>query len=173
MRLLRSVAGFAVAVIAGVSLTAPAGAQPNFVSFPDVPPWHWAYQGLLRSVQAGMFVGYPTAPAALVENAITQVYDGFAHAQAPEAEAWFERFTFNRPAGWPGPLARAQVVFFSLRDVMPRIISGDAATAAFVAETRTRAGRTATEPMRVNLRLIGGDWKIDYATLAAGSPIFR
>ncbi|HLW48289.1 MAG TPA: hypothetical protein VKW09_11040 [bacterium] len=151
---------------------APAGAQPNGAGFPDVPPWHWAYQGVLKDAQAGLLIGYPAAPAVLIENSIAQVYDGFIHAQAPQAQAWVERFTFNRPAAWPGPLERAQLASFSLREMRPTA-TGDAATATFVAETQKRAGQPATSRMRVTLRLIDSDWKIDYATLATGSSLFR
>ena len=151
-------------------LGARAGAQPNAVDFPDVPPWHWAYQGVLKDAQAGLLIGYPATPAALIENSITQVYDGFVHAHARGAQGWIERFTFNRPAAWPAPLERTQLASFSLRDVRPTF-TGDAATVTFVAETQAGA-RPATTPMRVTLRLLEGDWKIDYATLAAGSSLF-
>ena len=156
------------ALLAGV----PAGAQPNTGSFPDVPPWHWAYQGVLKGAQAGLFIGYPAAPEALIENSIAQVYDGFVHAHAQGAQGWIERFTYNRPAAWPAPLERTQLVSFSIRDVRPTI-TGNAATAAFVAETQTRGGQLATTPMRVNLRLMEGDWKVDYANLASASSLFR
>jgi hypothetical protein len=155
-----------------LSAGAPAGAQPNTAGFPDVPPWHWAYQGVLKGAQAGLFIGYPATPEALIENSITQVYDGFVHARAQGAQGWIERFTYNRPAAWPAPLEHTQLVSFSIRDVRPTI-TGDAATAAFVAETQTRSGQPATTSMRVTLRLMDGDWKIDYAALASGSSLFR
>jgi hypothetical protein len=150
----------------------PAAAQPNSAGFPDVPPWHWAYQGVLKDAQAGVVVGYPASPEALIDNSITQVYDSFVHAQARAAQGWAERFTYNRPAAWPGPFDRAQLASFSIRNVRSRV-DGDAATASFVAETQTRGGQSATTPMRVTLRLMERDWKIDYATLAAGSALFR
>lgn len=165
--------GGGLLMLTGALLTGvPAGAQPNAAGFPDVPPWHWAYQGVLKGAQAGLFIGYPAAPAALIENSITQVFDGFVHAQAQGARGWVERFTYNRPAAWPGPLEHTQLASFSIRDVRPTI-TDDSATATFVAETQTRAGGSATAPMRVNLRLMDGDWKIDYATLASGSSLFR
>jgi hypothetical protein len=160
-------------ILAGaLSTAAPADAQPNAAGFPDVPPWHWAYQGVLKGAQAGLFIGYPAAPGALIENSIAQVYDGFVHAQVRGAQGWVERFTYNRPSGWPGPLERAQLVSFSIRDVRPAI-TGDSATAVFVAETQSHGGQPATTPMRISLRLMDGDWKIDYATLASGSGLFR
>jgi hypothetical protein len=172
MRIGTMVAAGVVILTSALLSIVPAGAQPNAAGFPDVPPWHWAYQGVLRDAQAGLLIGYPASPAALIENSITQVYDGFVHAQARGAQAWVERFTYNRPAAWPGPLDRGQLVSFSVRDIRPAV-NADAATASFVAETQTRAGQSATAPMRVRLRLMDGDWKIDYATLAADSVLFR
>lgn len=169
---LGTLAGFGFVMLASTLLLgARAGAQPNAAGFPDVPPWHWAYQGVLKNAQAGLFIGYPASPAALIENSITQVYEGFVNAHAQGAQAWIERFTFNRPAAWPAPLDRTQLASFSLRDMRPTV-TGDAATATFVAETQTGAGPAATA-MHVTLRLLEGDWKIDYATLAAGSSLFR
>jgi hypothetical protein len=166
-------AGIGLLILASALLTGvPAGAQPNTAGFPDVPPWHWAYQGVLRDAQAGLLLGYPAAPDALIDNSITQVYDSFVHAQARGAQGWAERFTYNRPAAWPGPFERAQLASFSIRNLRPAV-NGDTATASFVAETQTRGGPSATTPMRVTLRLMDGDWKIDYATLAAGSNVFR
>lgn len=160
-------------VLAGVLLvTGRAAAQARAASFPDVPPWHWAYRGLASDARAGLLAGYPAAPAELMENAVTQVYDGFAHARAPEARAWVERFTYNRPAAWPRPLERSPLAAFSLRAVKPNI-AGAAATVTFTAQITTRAGETMTTPMRVGLHLIDGEWKIDYATLAGGSALFR
>lgn len=160
-------------ILAGaLVVTGRAAAQAPAAQFPDVPPWHWAYQGLASDARAGLLVGYPAAPAELVVNAVTQVYNGFAHAHAPGAPAWVERFTFNRPADWPGPLERSQVIGVSVRDVKPRI-AGDAATATFTAQVTMGTGQTTATPMRINLRLIDRDWKIDYATLAGGSALFR
>ena len=86
-----------------------------------------------------------------------------------------ERFTYNRPADWPGPLERARLAAFSLGDVSVAV-TGETANATFVAtETvrETTGTRTSRVPMRVRLRLSGEDWQADYATLAAGSPVFR
>lgn len=162
-------AGALLAVMqTGGGAAAPAPAAP----FPDVPPWHWAYPALVRDTQAGLLVGYPTAPDELVKNAVTQVYEGFAHARAPEAQAWVERFTYNRPAAWPGPLAHSTLTSFALRG-LAAVLAGDTATVAFTAQVTTRAGQTTTTPMRVSLRAADGDWRVDYATLAGESALFR
>lgn len=171
IRLLSGRPAFIVLAIA-LSAAGRAAAQAPAAPFPDVPPWHWAYQGLVRDAQAGLLVGYPTAAAQLVENTLTQVYDGFVHSRAPEARTWVERFTYNRPASWPRPLERSSLARFSLTGVTPAI-AGDAATAAFNAQVTTRTGETTTARMRVGLRLLDGDWKIDYATLERGSALFR
>jgi hypothetical protein len=148
--------------------TAQAPAAPS----PDVPPWHWAYNALVRDAQAGLLIGYPTSPDELVMNAVMQVYEGFAHARTPEAQSWVERFTYNRPALWPGPLAHATLTSFALRG-LAATVAGATATAAFTAQVTTGAGHTTTTPMRVSLRTIDGDWKVDYMTLAGGSALFR
>jgi hypothetical protein len=157
----------------GFLIVARAPAQPQTAAFPDVPPWHWAYNAIVQDSQAGIVVGYPAGPAELIANSVAQVYDAFVHAQVPGAQAWAERFTFDRPGRWPEPLTRSPLAGFTIRDV--RIaVTGDTATAAFTAQriVRTTAGSSAL-PMRVGLRLLDGDWQIDYATLAAGDPIFR
>ena len=172
MRIPASARRLVLVIAAGALLPPGVGAAQSIPSFPDVPPWHWAYQSLVSDARAGLLVGYPAASRELVGNAITQVYDAFAHAHAPEAQTWVERFTFNRPAAWPGPLERSQVIAFFLRDVTPRI-AGDAATAAFTAQVTMGTGQTTATPMCVDLRRIDGNWKIDYATLAGGSALFR
>ncbi len=173
MRIQGSRGRVAAVFAAGALLTAgPAAAQAPAAPFPDVPPWHWAYQGVTRDAQAGLLVGYPTPPAELVENSLTQVFDGFVHARTPEAQAWVERFTFNRPASWPGPLARSSITGFALTGIKTAV-TGDVATATFTASVTTRTGRATATPMHVGLRLIDGDWKIDYATLAGQNAAFR
>lgn len=162
----------ALAAAAAPLIAGPASAQTPAAAFPDVPPWHWAYQGVTRDAAAGLLVGYPTPPAELVENSLTQVFDGFVHARAPEARAWVERFTYNRPPSWPGPLERSLITGFVLTGIKTAV-TGNTATALFTANVTTRARRAAAMQMRVGLRLIDGDWKIDYATLAAQGPIFR
>lgn len=159
----------ALAAAAGAVLaTGAAGAA----SFPDVPPWHWAYDAITRDAAAGLIVGYPVAPAELIENSLTQVYDGFVHSGARGAQGWVERFTYNRPADWPAPFARAQVAAFLLSG-MRIAISGDVATAQFSAAVTSRDGKTSTSQMRVQLRHNTPDWQVDYATLSAAGPVFR
>ena len=140
-------------------------------AFPDVPPWHWAHDGVQKGQDAGILLGYPATAPQLVENAVFQVYDGFAHAGAPAAQTWVERFTYNRPASWPQPLQQSRVVRFALRDVRAAV-QNDSATATFTAAVTTRQGQEMTK-MRVALRRTGDDWQVDYASLAAGSAIFR
>jgi len=160
-----------VAMVGVVVSTGVAGAVGSGGS-PDVPPWHWASDAVTKDQGAGLVVGYPTAPAELAQNAITQVYDGFAHAGAKGAQEWVERFTYNRPASWPAPLARSEFGQATLSG-MRVAVHDDTATAAFTAAVTTRQGRTVTTSMRVELRHIGGDWQVDYAGLAQGSALFR
>jgi hypothetical protein len=165
--------GVAALVLAGaLSLAGRAAAQGPANSFPDVPPWHWAYQAVTTDGQAGLLVGYPAAPAELVENAVTQIYGGFAHAHSPGAQAWIERFTYNRPASWPAPLERSAVAGFVLNE-MRVAVAQDTATATFNARVTSRSGGTAAGAMHVAAKLIDGDWKIDYTGLAAESALFR
>lgn len=171
MRILYAVSGLALAVSTLWAWTAAVAQSPP-APFPDVPPWHWAYQAVLRDEQEGLVIGYPASPAELVATSITQVYDSFAHAHATGAQAWAERFTYNRPATWPGPLERSQVTGFTLTDLRP-VVTGDTATATFNASVTTAGAGTAVTPMRVSLRFMDGDWKIDYGTLAQGSSLFR
>jgi hypothetical protein len=161
-----------LAALVGVVVSTGVAGAVGSGGFPDVPPWHWASDAVTKDEGAGLVVGYPVAPAELAQNAITQVYDGFAHAGAQGAQAWVERFTYNRPASWPAPLERSQfsqVTFGGMRVA----VHNDTATAAFTAAVTTRQGRTVTTPMRVELRHIGGDWQVDYAGLAQGSALFR
>jgi hypothetical protein len=150
------------------NVSALAAAAP----FPDVPPWHWAYDSVQFDQAAGLLIGYPSTPRELAANSVTQVYDGFAHAGAQGAQEWIERFTYNRPPAWPSPLTRARVLRIGLGSIVVAVHE-DAATATFTAAVTTRDGRTAASSMRVALRFNGQDWQVNYADLAAGSPIFR
>jgi hypothetical protein len=163
---------------AGLWIPGPTDAQSPLAQFPDVPPWHWAYQAVLKDEQAGLFIGDPASPGELVANSIAQVYAGFAHVHGTDAQAWVERFTYDRPGTWPGPFERSRLVAFALRAVRP-VVTGDMATATFTARVTIHTGmvaggeQTTTGPMQVGVRRINGDWRIDYATLARGSGIFR
>jgi hypothetical protein len=139
--------------------------------FPDVPPWHWAHDAVQKSQDTGILIGYPASDTERVENALVQVYDGFAHAGAAGAQAWVERFTYNRPANWPRSLQQSRIVRFALRD-MRVVVNSDTATATFAAVVATPQGKSVT-PMRVTLRRGGQDWQVDYAGLAAGNALFR
>ena len=165
-------------IAAAVGL-APA-ARAAGASFPDVPPWHWASAAVADLAAKGIVVGYPATPAELAENSIVQVYEGFAHASAPGSGSWVERFTYDRPAAWPV----SEPASYALRGHVPIAsytltgmqvqVQGDRATAAFTSTVVPVAGaRAETAPMRVRLRFNGQDWQVDYATLAAGSPVFR
>lgn len=167
--MLRKKGTFAFATAAALVLIAGAAFA---VTFPDVPPWHWAYDAITRDAAAGLIVGYPAAPADLIENSLTQVYDGFLHFGARGAQGWVERFTYNRPAGWPAPFVHSQIAAFLLSG-MRIAVTGDTATAQFSAAVTTRDGKTSTNQMRVQLRLSGQDWQVDYATLSAQSLLFR
>ncbi len=167
--MLRRMAQSVLAAAAGVVLI---GSAAGAAAFPDVPPWHWAYDAITRDAAAGLIVGYPAAPAELIENSLTQVYDGFVHSGARGAQGWVERFTYNRPGDWPAPFAHAQIAAFLLSGVQIAV-TGDTATAQFTAAVTTRDGKSSTGQMRVRLRLSGEDWQVDYATLSAASPVFR
>jgi len=161
-----------VAALVGVVVSTGVAGAVDSGGFPDVPPWHWASDAVTKDQRAGLVVGYPAAPAGLAQNAITQVYEGFAHAGAKGAQEWVERFTYNRPASWPVPLARSEFAQVTLSG-MRVAVHDDTATAVFTAAVTTRRGRTITMPMRVELRNNGGDWQVDYAGLASRSSLFR
>lgn len=159
-----------VALLAGLALLiGHAGAAAGF---PDVPPWHWAHDAVVKDEAVGVVVGYPATPAELVQNAVVQVYEGFAHAGATGAQEWVERFSYNRPATWPAPLQRSQLAQFTLRGISVGIGDGTA-TATFTAAVTTRQGQVVTTPMRVALRRNGQGWQVDYSSLASGSAFFR
>src|SRR5262249_27973981 len=104
-------------LVAGAAPLPRVGGRAAAPAFPDVPRWHWAHEGVQRGQDAGILRGYPAAAPELVQNAVFQIYDGFAHAGATAAQAWVERFTYNRPANWPQPLQRSRIMRFALRDL--------------------------------------------------------
>ena len=175
MTTLRTVVARSGLIVMTVAALLCGGPQPTFaalIPFPDIPPWHWAYDAVTSDQAAGLVVGYPTSPEELAGNAIRQVYGGFAHAGAAQAQSWVERFTFNRPANWPAPLEHSPIAAFSLSPVRV-ILHGDSGIAVFTATVRTTADRTLTTPVRVNVRANGQDWQVDYAGLAAADPVFH
>lgn len=142
-------------------------------AFDDVPPWHWAFDGVQTSVQAGIFVGYPASEGDLIANAIAQVYDAFAHASHPAAGAWAARFLTRIPADWPRPVVQSRLHRFALADVRVEI-RGEEGTASFVASVGLRRNG-AVEQFRAAVHVrtrrgADGRWRIDYATLADGQP---
>jgi hypothetical protein len=169
MRNLMAIIG---SVLATAIFFAGAAARAAAPAFPDVPPWHWAFDSVTKVHDAGIVIGYPSPPEELIQAAITAVYDGFAHAASPGAEAWVARFTYNRPADWPAPLTRARLAAFTLREVRA-IVSGTTAAATYTAGVTTGDGRALMGPMHVRLRANGDDWQVDYATLAGASVLFR
>ena len=169
---MRNLTAIISCVLMAGTLSAGGAARAAAPEFPDVPPWHWAFDSVTKAHDAGILIGFPSPPEELIQAAITAVYDGFAHASSPGAEAWVARFTYNRPADWPAALARARVASFALTGVRP-FVSGSTATATYTAHVTTADGRALTGPMRVRLRANGDDWQLDYATLAEGSVLFR
>ncbi len=158
-----------VALLAMVP-TATAVAQP--AAFVDVPPWHWAFDGLEKVASAGIFIGYPTDDRESAANALTQVYDAFVNAADPRAREWAERFLVNLPANWPQPLQRSPLLSFRLDDVRVTI-RGDLGTIALIAAIGLRtAGGSATtrSPMTVEVQRDRNRWRVNYASLAAAQP---
>ncbi len=159
------------AVVVVLGLAGAAGAQvPS--AFVDVPPWHWAFDAVQQGAAAGIFTGYPAADAELVANALTQVYDAFAHPDHPLAPAWAEAFLTNLPAGWPQPLLRSRLRGFALSGIDVRV-QGDRATIRWTAEAVVRADGTSrirAEATAEAVRDPAGRWRIDYGALAAAQP---
>jgi len=161
--------------VAAVTICLCVGAAPAWAAapFPDVPPWHWAAAAVAADQAAGLVIGYPSTPAELIANAVTQVYDGFLHAAEAGSQAWVERFTYDRPAEWPASLHRVQLVAFDLSG-MRITVGGDVATAAFTASVVPHPGAAAiTRQIQARLRYNGQDWQVDYAPLAAADSTFR
>lgn len=160
-------------VIAGAGVAA--GQTPS--PFADVPPWHWAFDAVQQGAAAGIFTGYPTTDPEHVANALAQVYEAFAHADHPAAQAWAEWFLANTPAAWPQPLQDSRLVRFTLSGVRVRVTGSRAAVNALAAATVRTAGGTTAAPAALAVaaeRDTAGHWRIDYATLARAHPqVFR
>ena len=162
-------AAVVVAVLAGA-----AGAQvPAFI---DVPPWHWAADAIDGGAVGGIFLGYPADDRERAANAVTQVYEAFAHASHPRAREWAERFLVGLPANWAQPLERSRLTSFSLENVRVEI-RGDRGSVAFFATTLPGpAGLSGTRvSMRVEVRKDSeGAWRVNYPDLASGqAQVFR
>lgn len=161
---------FMMSLVLLLALGTGARAQSTFV---DVAPWHWAFDAVQQGASLGIFAGYPTNDLEHVANAVTQVYEAFAHAGHPAAQGWAERFLINTPAGWPEPLRRSRLARFTLGELGVRV-AGDQAVATFVAAATVRVnGGTSTIRSPMQLRVLkddAGHWRIDYTTLTAGQP---
>ena len=164
----------AVAVILTAFFTAAANAQ----AFEDVPPWHWAREAIDRLAVARVIVGFPPNNRDLAVNAVTQVYESFAHASHPDVQAWAERFLTNLPAGWPQPLQRSSLVRYRLEQFGVRFGAQGAGRVSFVAVTAVRsAGATTSRRVSVQAEVQqdrDGRWRVNYSSLASAQPeIFR
>lgn len=170
MNRMRQIAGtLALVVIAAGS----AGAQTP-AAFVDVPPWHWAFDAVQDGAAKGIFTGYPTDDREMVANALVQVYEAFSHPSHPAARAWAEWFLADIPSGWPQALERSQLTSFALEGVAVDV-TGDRATATFVAVTTMRDGGVSTARTRVQARAerdTSRHWRIDYLTLRTAQPTF-
>lgn len=156
-----------------------AGPLPPARAFDDVPPWHWAFDGVQKAATARVVIGYPRTDREAAINAVTQVYEAFANPTHPSARSWAERFVTNVPQAWPVPLQRSSLQTFRLEAVRA-VIAGDRGTVSFAAAIAQRptGGGPAVESrarMRVEVQRDGeGRWRVNYADLAAGQPaVFR
>ncbi len=154
----------------------PTSAQPP-AAFEDVPPWHWAAGAVQTVAAAGILIGYPPSDRDQALNALTQVYDAFAHAAHPAAREWAERFLTNLPADWPQPLLRSRLVRFRLEEVRVAVDAGRMVVSAVaIAVLRANGGLQAKRSvLRADLQRDGaGRLRLNYATLAAAQPeVFR
>lgn len=147
----------------------PSAAQ----SFDDVPPWHWARAAIDHLVAGGIIVGFPPNDRDLVLNAVTQVYESFAHASHPEAQAWAERFLTKLPANWPQPLQRSPLLRVRLEQFGTRLAQGKGSV-LFVAVTATRSGTARARVQASVEQDPDGRWRVNYTSLAAAQPgLFR
>jgi len=156
-----------------ISVATTAAAQETGAAFDDVPPWHWAFDVVQRLGAAGILIGYPRTDHEATLNAISQVFDAFAHHSHPAARAWAERFLLNLQPNWPQPLERSTLVRFRLENARADV-TGPAAVVSFVAVAAVRAGGAVVGSRR-SLRLEvqkdpDGRLRVNYATLAAGYP---
>ncbi len=154
----------------------PAAAQEGG-AFDDVPPWHWAYDAVQRLGAVGIMVGYPRTDRDRALNALTQIYDAFAHAAHPAARAWAERFLANLPANWPQPLARSPLLSFRLETGRVEAGAQGFVVSAIAAVTAPAAGELAGSRTAVRVEVQrdpDGRLRVNYATLAASQPqLFR
>ncbi len=158
-----------------IVLSVLAAFAPFAWAFEDVPPWHWAFDGVQKAASTGLVVGYPPVDRQSAINVVTQVYDAFAHSTHPVARAWAERFIAGPPAMWPQPLQRSALQAFRLEDVRV-VLSGERGTVSFVAVVALKGAKAESRVrMRVEVRKDAeGRWRASYDDMAAGQPaIFR
>jgi len=153
---------------------AAALAQAPPSSFEDVPPWHWAYDAVQTLAERRIILGYPRDERELALNAVRQVYEAFAHATHPLAQAWAEAFLTNLPAIWPEPLRRSDVIAARWTESQVRL---DGPRGAITLQGVVRTRRAADLRARVTVTVVrdrAGRWRVDYASLARGQPeLFR
>jgi hypothetical protein len=163
--------------VAIVVCLAPAALAQD-AGFEDVPPWHWAFEAVQRLGAAGVLVGYPINDRERALNAVTQVYDAFAHPAHPAAKAWAERFLVNLPANWPQPLERSTLLSFRLET--PRVdVSGATTVVSYVALVTLRSTGGGVTSSRATVRAeiqrdADGRLRVNYANLVSAHPqLFR
>lgn len=170
---MRSFRRLGLIVVLVLSLATTAAAQETGAAFDDVPPWHWAFDAVQRLGAAGILVGYPRTDRDAALNAVSQVFEAFAHPSHAGARPWAERFLLNLPANWPQPLERSTLVRFRLENARAEV-TGPAAVVSFVAVVAMRAGGAVVDSrrsLRVEVRKdADGRLRVNYATLAAGHP---
>ncbi len=156
---------------------ASAQGQEGPVGFDDVPPWHWAYDSLQRLGAAGIMIGYPTSDRDRAINAVTQIYDAFAHAAHPDARFWAERFLITLPPTWPQPLQRSSLLSFRLENALVESVPQGAVVSLVATVTLRTPGGTASSRVAVRAELRrdpDGRLRVSYATLVAAQPeIFK
>jgi len=155
-------------------VAATAAAQQALSPFEDVPPWHWAFDAVRSLAERGVVQGFPKNHPELAGNAVTQVYEAFAHATHTSARGWAESFLTNLPSDWPRPLERSRVTGYGITDREVRL-QGARGTVTYLAVVNLRGANAVSGRVTVTVvRDEAGRWRVDYATLAAAQPaIFR
>lgn len=132
----------------------------------DVPPWHWAFDAVKTLAEKGIVQGFPRNDRDLSLNAVVQVYEAFAHAAHPSAQAWAEAFLTNLPAEWPRPLQRSRLDSFAMIEHQVRL-DGPRGTVTALIVARLRTGAVSRARISAVVRREeAGRWRVDYATLA-------
>lgn len=163
-----------VLAVMTVLLAATTAAGQALSPFEDVPPWHWAYQAVRTLAEKGIVQGFPKNQSELAGNAVTQVYEAFAHASHASARGWAELFLTNLPSDWPRSLERSRVTGYGITDRVVRL-QGTRGTVTYLAVVNLRDARAFSGRVTVTVvRDDTGRWRVDYPTLAAAQPaVFR